>query len=84
MALSIRNSKAEKLAREVASESGENITQAIIHALEDRLQRLRGQRTTSDLAEEILKIAGRCSSLPDLDPRTPDEILGYDRQGLPQ
>ena len=34
MALSIRNPLAEKLAREVAAISGENITQAIIQARE--------------------------------------------------
>ena len=56
MALSIRNPKAEKLAREIAAESGETITQAITLALEERLQRLRGRSTTTDLAEEILKI----------------------------
>ena len=33
MALSIQNSKAEKLAREVAAQSGETITQAITRAL---------------------------------------------------
>jgi hypothetical protein len=34
MVLSIRNPQAEKLAREVAAESGESITQTIIQALE--------------------------------------------------
>jgi antitoxin VapB len=33
MAISIRNPKAEELAREVAAESGENLTQAIIRSL---------------------------------------------------
>ncbi|MBW1980509.1 MAG: type II toxin-antitoxin system VapB family antitoxin, partial [Deltaproteobacteria bacterium] len=40
MALSIRNPRAEQLAREVAAMSGENLTQAIIRALEERLERL--------------------------------------------
>ena len=47
MALSIKNSKAENLARKLAAESGETITQAITHALEERLERLRGRSTTS-------------------------------------
>ena len=84
MALSIRNSKAEKLARELAAESGENITQAITHALEERLQRLRGRSRAIDLAEEIMKISKRCSEIPDQDQRSPDEILGYDPTGVPQ
>ena len=84
MAISIRNPKAEELAREVAAESGENLTQAIIHALEERLERLKGLKTTEDLAEEIMKISERCSALPQLDDRTPEEILGYDSKGVPE
>ncbi len=83
MALSIRNPKAEKLARELAYESGENITQAITNALEERLERLRGRRTATDMTEEILKISKRCSSISDKDQRTPDAILGYDSSGVP-
>lgn len=83
MPLSIRNRRAEQLAREVAAESGENLTQAIIRALEERLERLRGRRTATDTVEEIMKISRRCSDLPDLDTRSADEILGYDAQGVP-
>jgi antitoxin VapB len=84
MALSIQNSKAEKLAREVAALSGETITQAITRALEERLERMRGRRTAYDTAAEILKISRRCSRLPDKDMRTADEILEYDRNGVPR
>ena len=84
MALSIRNPKAEELAREVAAESGESLTQAIIHALEERLERLKGRRKTTDVAEEIMKISFRCRMLREKDQRSPDEILGYDERGLPQ
>jgi antitoxin VapB len=84
MALSIRNEKTEKLARELAAESGENITQAITRALEERLQRLRGRSKATDLTEEILKISRRCSELPDNDERSPDEILGYGPKGVPE
>jgi antitoxin VapB len=84
MALSIRNAKTEKLARELAAESGETITQAINQALEERLERLRGRSTAPDLVEEILKISKRCSAIPDRDQRSADEILGYDSVGVPQ
>ena len=84
MALSIRNQRAEKLAREVAAESGETMTQAIIRALEERLERLRGRRRLTDTAREILKISERCSALPDMDLRSPDDILGYDSNGIPE
>jgi len=82
MALSISNTKAEKLAREVAVISGENLTQAIIHALEERLERLSGRHITVDIVQEIMTISQRCSSLPDIDRRSPEEILDYNQSGI--
>ena len=84
MGISIRNPKAEQLAREVAARSGESLTQAIIHALEERLERLKGRRSATTLAEEILRISQRCSALPEFDQRSPDEILDYDSRGVPK
>jgi antitoxin VapB len=81
MALSVKNSTAERLARQVASETGESLTEAIIHSLEERLERLKGRRSAPDLVETLLAISRRCSSLPDLDTRSADEILGYDDHG---
>lgn len=34
-----------------------------------------------DLVAMLLEISRRCGSLPDLDPRSADEILGYDDHG---
>ena len=84
MALSIRNAKAEKLARELAAESGETITQAITQALEERLERLRGRSTTTDMVEDILRISKRCSEIPYQDKRSAEEILGYNSVGVPK
>ena len=83
MGLSIKNREAERLARAVAAESGESITQAIIHALEAELTRLRGRRRQPDIYEAIMEISERCGELPDLDERGADEILGYDEHGVP-
>lgn len=84
MALSIRNPRAEKLAREVAAESGESITEAIIHSLEERLMRLKGRRSSTEIADEIMKISLRCRALPEKDQRGADQILGYDETGIPK
>ena len=78
MALSIRNPRTEALAREVADETGESITGAITTALEERLERVRGNRIVTDLAHQLAEIGARCAALPTLDTRTEDEILGYD------
>ncbi len=81
MALSIRNEYAEKLAREIATQTGETITQTITIALEERLERISGTKRSADIYQKIKKIAERCRSLPDLDPRSADEILEYSENG---
>lgn len=82
MALSIRNERAEQLAREITQLTGDNMTAAIIMALEEKLERLRRFRRANSKLEEIMVISRRCSALPDLDTRSPDEILGYDEHGV--
>ena len=81
MALSVKNETAERLARQVAAETGESLTDAILHSLEERLERLKGRRSAPDLVETLLAISRRCSALPDLDTRSANEILGYDEAG---
>ena len=81
MAITIKNGRAEKLAREVVAETGESLTDAVIHSLEERLERLKGRRSSPDLAETLMAISRRCSALPDLDTRGADEVLGYDEKG---
>ena len=82
MPLSIRNKKAELLARQAAEETGTSITQVIIDSLEEKLERMRGRRTADSVFEKVMAISKRCSSLPDLDLSSPDEILGYDDSGV--
>lgn len=84
MALNIRNPETEKLAEALARLTGETKTEAVTQALRDRLARLRRERTRRRLADELDEIALHCSRLPVLDPRAPDEILGYDEHGLPR
>lgn len=84
MPLSIRNPRAEQLAREVAAETGETLTRAVIRSLEERLQRLRGRLNINDVAVEILDVSRRCRALPDQDQRSGDEILKYGDCGVPR
>lgn len=84
MALNIRNVEAERLATELAKATGETKTEAVTKALRDRLSRVKRGRMRRRLADELDDIALHCASLPVLDPRTADEILGYDESGLPR
>jgi len=83
MALNIRNAEAERLAAELAQYTGETKTEAVTKALEERLERVRREKTGYRRYDELLEIAERCASLPVLDDRPADEILGYDENGLP-
>lgn len=83
MALNIRNTEAERLAETLAKLTGETKTRAVTVALRDRLERLRRERSGRSLAQELVAIGRHCASLPVLDARDEDEILGYDETGLP-
>jgi antitoxin VapB len=83
MALSIKSIETEHLAREIAAKTGESLTGAIQKALEERLERLNNNRRSQALAAQIDDILERVDAMPDLDARSPDEIIGYDEDGLP-
>jgi antitoxin VapB len=84
MALNIRNPETERLAAELAKQTGETKTEAVTKALRDRLARVRRERSKRRLADELEEIANHCASLPVLDSRSADDILGYDEHGLPR
>ena len=83
MALNIRNRTTEELAATLAKLTGETKTQAVTTALRDRLEQIRRRRTGRGLADELDEIALHCASLPVLDDRAAEDILGYDERGLP-
>ncbi|MGL6135535.1 MAG: type II toxin-antitoxin system VapB family antitoxin [Prochlorococcaceae cyanobacterium] len=88
MALNIRNPEASRLAAEVAALSGESKTDAVIQALQERLQRLRSQQAAQPDARTLLvnrlnQIALRCARRPIRDQRSAEQILGYGASGLP-
>ena len=83
MALNIRNRTTEELAATLARLTGETKTQAVTTAFPHRLERIRRRRTRRGLADELDEIALHCASLPVLDERTAEDILGYDERGLP-
>ncbi len=83
MPFSIKNPEADRLLRKVTAITGEALTDAVIVALKERLERLAAGRGGRSLADELDEIAKRCAALPVLDDRPADEILGYDERGLP-
>jgi antitoxin VapB len=83
MALSIKSDEADRLARELASVTGESLTDAVTEALRERLGRERALRLEHDLDRRLDRLVAEIAAMPILDDRPADEILGYDEHGLP-
>ena len=87
MVLSIKNREVEALARELARLSGKPITEAVRDSLRREVERAKviasGMPKDDDFVERILAIGREVAAMPVLDDRTPEEILGYDENGLP-
>ena len=86
MAVSLKDPEIDRLAREVARLTGESPTEAVRHALAERLERERRRRGggASDIARRLDALARACAALPDIDPGSPEEIIGYDEHGVPR
>lgn len=82
MALSIKSDEADHLARELAAATGESLTEAIVVALRERLARQRA-RHAPRMSLRLRRLQSDAGALPVLDPRAPDEIIGYGTHGLP-
>jgi antitoxin VapB len=75
--------RSHRLARESADRTGETLTQAVITALREGLERSRPAPDDDDLIDDVLRLAARFSRPRVLDARTADEIVGYDEHGVP-
>ena len=84
MTLYIRNAEADRLARQLIEQTGESLTEAVIVALRERVDRTSTKpRTPEEKMTFMRSLQQRSANLPVLDPRDPDDIL-YDERGLPK
>lgn len=83
MAFHIRSRKAGALLRELRAVTGESLTEAVAKALAERLEREKRRAAAQQDPLGVLEgVWARLASVPKLDHRSDDEILGY--TGLPQ
>jgi antitoxin VapB len=88
MALSIRNPETEALARDVARIMGISITEAITDSLRERAKTLaplrarqsKVQQARDTALDRVVAKFGKGIK----DPRSADDIIGYDEHGLPR
>lgn len=84
MALSIKDPETDRLARSLAETTGESLTEAIRRALEERLERETQRQSRYPLQTAVRRVQERLVSLPVLDARASDDLLGYDEHGVPR
>ncbi|MGH9209286.1 MAG: type II toxin-antitoxin system VapB family antitoxin [Acidimicrobiales bacterium] len=82
MALSIKNPEADRLARELANTTGESLTDAVVNALQERLERAQRQRSAG-VGQRLRRLAAEVQDIRVIDLRHADDIIGYDDDGLP-
>ncbi len=82
MALSIKNPEVERLARELATKTGESMTDAVMIALRERLARQEDDHRAWKV-RRLREIGEMGRRLPIFDTRSIEEIIGYDEHGLP-
>jgi len=81
MALIIEDDEADRLARALAQATGETVTEAIVIALRERLERERGRRAPG-VAARLRWLTREVSGLPVLDDRPAEQLVGYDEHGV--
>ncbi|MGZ3306306.1 MAG: type II toxin-antitoxin system VapB family antitoxin [Asticcacaulis sp.] len=81
--LNIKDQATYTLARKLADRTGQSLTASVRRALEHELERVNTQTERALRLEALNRIVQEAAALPVLDSRTPDEIIGYDENGLP-
>ena len=84
MVLTIDDPEAERLASDHAANTGETPAELVARLIREHLAGCASTASNRPLPSEVFAAArARLSQIPDLDPRSADEILGYDERGLP-
>ena len=83
MSLNIKHPDAHKLAQELAEETGESMTAAVIQAMRERLEAVRRRRKQDAMFAAIHTISKRSAELLK-GPAIDHADLLYDEHGLPK
>jgi antitoxin VapB len=83
MALSIKNDRADELAREIRAITGQSITDVVIESLEQRLQQLASRKSKEAELRELHAIADEFSAVVPRDADLSTDDL-YDDIGAPK
>ena len=84
MPINIRNQEVERLLGELKAETGRGTTEIVLDLARREVERRRRLRTIDERRRRIDELAARYQArlLPAV--ASPDEIIGYDENGLPR
>ncbi|WP_269930896.1 type II toxin-antitoxin system VapB family antitoxin [Aminobacter sp. HY435] len=82
MGMNIKNETVERLARQLADQTGETLTAAIQVALEERLDRVHRERDIAERKRRVREIVESFGPVPE--GMTSDHSDLYDEHGLPK
>lgn len=85
MGVIIKNRTTEAKIRKLAARTGESLTEAIDHAVAERLERLGPSKRKGRVnRKRLAELLAYFDSLPKINEHlTDEEIIGYDENGLP-
>jgi antitoxin VapB len=84
--LNIKDEEVRRLAHQLATRTGQTMTEAVRQALREKLDREQARdRASRELViQRVLERARATAARPLLDSRSADEIIGYDEYGVPK
>ncbi|MGH9412121.1 MAG: type II toxin-antitoxin system VapB family antitoxin [Terriglobales bacterium] len=85
-ALNIKDEEVRALAKKLANATHQSMTEAVRTALQEKLERERAQdeKRRQRILRRVRELQREIAALPVLDPRSPDDIIGYDEYGVPE
>jgi antitoxin VapB len=81
MALNIKDRETEEVVRQLAKRTGRSITEAVKQAAIEKLDAVNAENADRKALLRTFIERARSLPKPDRDPRTDDEILGYNERG---
>ena len=83
MGVSIKSTEAERKLRRVSRLLGKSMTATVIELADGKLKELDAKKDRERVHKAVDRIVRRVKALPVLREGTDDELLGYNKHGLP-
>ena len=84
MSINIKNREAETLLGEIKAATGKGTTELLLELLRAEAGRQRRVRNIDERRRKLREICREAAAKLPANPPTPEEIIGYDENGLPE